>query len=379
MNTNRRRVREALNALLAFWGIKVEASTSLPDKLEAKRFISALYRGILRREPNIGELEAFIAAFLSGRTPGSIAEQFVESDEFKLATAVRMFVPPGHFYSPVVNPTVADSHLRHLETSKTPESISGIRLDRSGMRNVWQSLLPFMKDIPFQETKTSNLNYAFVNPFYSWGDGSVLHAMLRLHQPKRLIEIGSGWSSACALDTIDKYLNNTCEVTCVEPFPELLHELTGAFAGRIQLLKKPVQHVPLNTFEALSSGDFLFIDSTHVLSTGSDVCFELFEILTKLPSGVYVHFHDMFWPFEYPRAWAVDENRSWNELYAVRAFLTNNNRWRILFFNDYFAKFERQLIESTYPNFLRNTGGALWLISDFSDDLTDTGRTADWR
>jgi hypothetical protein len=65
----------------------------------------------------------------------------------------------------------------------------------------------------------------------------------------------------------------------------------------------------------------LFIDSTHVLRTGSDVCFELFEILPRLSPGVLVHIHDMFWPFEYPRSWVVEENRSWNELYAVRAFL----------------------------------------------------------
>ena len=74
-----------------------------------------------------------------------------------------------------------------------------------------------------------------------------------------------------------------------------------------------------------------------------------------------MHIHDMFWPFEYPRAWAVDENRSWNELYAVRAFLTCNSDWRVLLFNDYLAKVERERIEGAYPAFLRNPGGALWL------------------
>ena len=65
----------------------------------------------------------------------------------------------------------------------------------------------------------------------------------------------------------------------------------------------PIQQVPVATFEALEAGDILFIDSTHVLRTGSDVCFELFEVLPRLASGVLVHFHDMFWPFEYPRLW----------------------------------------------------------------------------
>ena len=111
----------------------------------------------------------------------------------------------------------------------------------------------------------------------------------------------------------------------------------------------------------LEKATYCSVDSTHVLRTGSDVCFELFEILPRLAPGALVHFHDMFWPFEYPRSWAVDENRSWNELYAVRAFLTNNEQWEVVFFNDYFAKLETKRIEDTYPNFLRNSGGALWL------------------
>jgi hypothetical protein len=97
------------------------------------------------------------------------------------------------------------------------------------------------------------------------------------------------------------------------------------------------------------------------MRTGSDVCFELFDILPRLRPGVLVHFHDIFWPFEYPYQWAVDENRSWNELYAVRAFLMDNPNWRIVMFNHYFATFQRSLIESTVPHFLKNTGGAFWI------------------
>jgi predicted O-methyltransferase YrrM len=209
--------------------------------------------------------------------------------------------------------------------------------------------------------KGSKYRYAFDNPAYSWGDGSGLHAMLRHHRPKRIIEIGSGWSSACMVDTVEHYLDGACSLTFVEPNPALVRELIGKFTGQARYFEQPVQHVPLAIFEELETGDIVFIDSTHVLRTGSDVCFELFEILPCLRPGVLVHFHDMFWPFEYPRAWAVDENRSWNELYAVRAFLTDNAHWRIILFNDYLARFERPMLEVTYPQFLRNSGGALWL------------------
>jgi len=274
---------------------------------------------------------------------------------------VKMFVPPGHFYSPVVDPAEAHLHLAQLESAPVPESVPGVALDRRAMVETWHTLLPYLREMPFADGKTPPLRYQFDNPAYGPGDGSVLHAMIRQHRPRRIVEVGSGWSSACTMDTVERYLDRPCELTFIEPHPALLHSLIGKAAGKVTILDRRVQAAPLGVFESLQAGDILFIDSTHILRTASDVCFELFEILPRLARGVVVHIHDMFWPFEYPRAWAVDDNRSWNELYAIRAFLTNNDAWRIVMFNDYFGKIERPLIEATYPRFLQNPGGALWL------------------
>jgi hypothetical protein len=286
-----------------------------------------------------------------------------ERDELKNTTSTlhTLYVPPGHFFSPVVDPAEADRHISRLERNPIPLLLDGIRIDREKMIEKWNNLLLFLNNIPFSQFKASGFRYAFENPAYSWGDGSILYAMLRSHQPRRVIEVGSGWSSACALDTVGTYFKRECEFTFVDPYPQLLISLIGKVTTNVRIIEMPIQQVPLATFSVLQAGDILFIDSTHVLRTGSDVCFELFEILPRLAVGVLVHFHDMYWPFEYPRLWAVDENRSWNELYAVRAFLTNNDDWNIIFFNDYFAKTERKLIAASYPDFLKNSGGALWL------------------
>ncbi len=241
------------------------------------------------------------------------------------------------------------------------DALPGIMIDRNAMIDVWNALLPFLTTAPFAQSATPGLRYAFDNPAYSWADGSILHAMLRRYRPSRVIEIGSGWSSVCMVDTIEHYFDSDCELTFIEPYSRLLHDLLGDYRGKVRFLEQPVQRVPREHFVSLKENDILFIDSTHVLRTGSDVCFELFEILPLLSRGVIVHIHDMFWPFEYPRSWAVDENRSWNELYAVRALLTNNDHWNIIMFNDLFAKFEHKLIAETYPPFLRNPGSALWL------------------
>jgi hypothetical protein len=327
----------------------------------ARRFVSALYRGVLRREPDEPGSTHFVNAILAGRSHASIVEEFIGCDEFRTHNAVKLFVPPGHFYSPIVDPIEADRYLTSKEAQPAPESLPGIVLDRAAMIGAWQNLLPFLAGIPFPGPKGPHFRYYFDNPAYSWGDGSILHAMLRLHRPKRLIEIGSGWSSACTLDTVECYLDGACDLTFIDPYPALLRDILGDAAGRVRIVETPVQRVPVSAFEALEAGDILFVDSTHVVRTGSDVCFELFEVLPRLARGVLVHIHDMFWPFEYSRQWVVDENRSWNELYAVRAFLSYNNSWRIILFNDYLAKLERPMIERTYPQFMRNSGGALWL------------------
>jgi len=329
---------------------------------DAEQFIIALYRGVLDREPDQSGFKHYVNALFSGTTHTAIAKQFIASEEYVKKQSSKLFRPPGHFYSPIVNPLEADRHLAALESNPTPESVPGLMIDRDEMIRVWRGLLPFITTAPFQESKRSPFRYAFENPNYAWGDGSVLYAMILHHRPKRIIEIGSGWSSACMLDTVERYLDSDCELTFVEPDPaRLLLKLIGEAASRVRIFDKPVQEVPLSIFDTLQASDILFIESTHVMRTGSDVCFELFEILPRLSCGVFVHFHDMFWPFEYPRVWAVEENRSWNELYAVRAFLSYNSTWRIILFNSYLAKLEQAMIEATYPTFLGQSGSALWL------------------
>ena len=43
------------------------------------------------------------------------------------------FVPPGHHYSPIVNPLEANRHLAALEGVPTPKSVSSIMIDRAEM------------------------------------------------------------------------------------------------------------------------------------------------------------------------------------------------------------------------------------------------------
>lgn len=277
------------------------------------------------------------------------------------AAAPNLFVPPGHFYSPITNDEEALNALKSAAVKRNLDSLCDIRIDKNRMTEVWRTLTPYLTNHAFNDSENNRLRYKFDNPAYAWGDGLILQAMLRNFQPKRIVEVGSGWSSACIIDTLEKYHPNDCSVTFIEPYPDLLQSLVVDTSIKTRLYAQPIQHTSLSIFEELEASDVLFIDSTHVLRTGSDVCFELFEVMPRLKSGVLVHFHDIFWPFEYPSSWVMDEKRSWNELYALRAFLSGNDGWEIVFFNDYFVSTCRETIENTCADFLRNSGGALWL------------------
>ena len=73
-----------------------------------------------------------------------------------------------------------------------------------------------------------------------------------------------------------------------------------------------------------------------------------------------MHFHDVFWPFEYPEEW-LREGRAWNESYLVRAFLQFNSRFELLFFNSYLGLHHRDKLADRLPLALRDTGASLWM------------------
>ena len=180
--------------------------------------------------------------------------------------------------------------------------------------------------------------------------------------PGDCVEIGSGFSSCAAIDINERYLDGSVDLTFIDPHPELALQLVGEtspWAERFQRIK--LQDTPLNRFEALEPNDILFIDSSHVAKTGSDVLDYLFRIFPALRPGVVVHIHDIFYPFEYPGYWINGENRSWNEAYFLRAYLQGCDKMEVLFWSDWFYKCRRTLVEEQMPLCIEHRGGSLWL------------------
>lgn len=177
------------------------------------------------------------------------------------------------------------------------------------------------------------------NNMFDFGEAMVYHGVIRYFRPNRIIEIGSGYSTAMALDTMEFWDDCHGRVLCIEPYPaRLLGILKQGDDKTIELKKGFLQNVLLSEFERLERNDILFIDSSHVLKSGGDVAMEYLQILPHLKPGVVIHIHDIFYPFSYPSEW-VAEGRPYNEAFLLQAFLIGNDDYEILFWEDYIEKF----------------------------------------
>ena len=256
------------------------------------------------------------------------------------------FSPPGHFYSPL--PDIRAIRSAKPQIFKDDAECKEIFLNEGKNLSLFEEFKEYYGEMPFAPEKKAGLRYYFNNSFFSYGDGVVLYSMLRHFKPRRVVEIGSGFSSALMLDVSEKFLNGTVEFTFIEPYPERLKEIAGQSPAKCKLIQDFVQSVDMSVFRALEKGDILFIDSSHVGKIGSDVLHILFNILPEIKEGVIIHIHDIFWPFEYPEKW-IENGRAWNEVYLLRAFLACNRDYEILFFNSYFENRHADKIQRHMP------------------------------
>jgi hypothetical protein len=268
--------------------------------------------------------------------------------------------PPGHFYSPIPSMADVDRHAAKLFDTSSSDC-PGVRLNETAQLALLDQLAPYAADIPFAARPGNGLRYGFENSFYSYSDGTFLYSMLRHHRPRRIIEIGSGFTSALILDVNERCFDNRISCTFIEPYPErLLELLKPGDEQRIDLRREGFQDVDPAMFSELAPSDMVIVDSTHVSKIGSDVNHIVFNVLPMLGKGVLIHFHDIFFPFEYPKGW-VYEGRFWNEIYLLRAFLQFNSAFEIVLLTKYLERFHRERLERSLPLTARHHGAQMWL------------------
>ena len=168
--------------------------------------------------------------------------------------------------------------------------------------------------------------FSFHNEYFAGLDASLYYALIRDLKPARVVEIGSGYSTRIADRALrrNRAEGRSGELICIEPYPQ--PRLTEARL-EMTLVQKRVEDVSPEFFATLQAGDILFIDSSHAVKFGSDVCHEFLEVLPRLPAGVWVHVHDIFFPHDYPTEWLIEKRIAFNEQYLLEAFLSCNDRF----------------------------------------------------
>lgn len=261
-----------------------------------------------------------------------------------------------HYYMPGVRD---DDLYRDLDQ---PRDLLGIdwKRDEQVARLAWFKFADEFAQFPkTAKTGTSyHLSSAFSPP-----DGEVLYTFIRHLKPKRIIEIGSGNSTLLMLASIARNTQDdpdyVCDLRCVEPYAHPWLEKTG-----VRIERSRVERLGLEYFEALEAGDFVFIDSSHVVRAQNDVVFEYLELLPRLKPGVLVHIHDIFSPRDYPRAWLIDQNRQWAEQYLMEGFLQFNRAYEVFFAVNDLTYSNPDLFYSACPmaaSIERAKGSSFWL------------------
>lgn len=269
--------------------------------------------------------------------------------------------PAGAYGSPVIS--LKEIEKRQDAIFGRKKEIKGIDLNETGQFELIRSFKKYYDLLPFSSQPKKELRYYYDNGYFPYFDAISLFCIIRHFKPRRIIEVGSGFSSAVMLDTNELFFENAIDITFIEPFPQRLNSLLRE-TDNANLKVKFLQDVDLELFTKLEKDDILFVDTSHVVKVGSELNHILFEIIPLLKPGVIIHFHDIFYPFEYPRSWVLKEKRSWNEIYFLQSFLMYNSAFSVLIFNSFLGHQNGEWLKENMPLCMRNTGGSFWMVKE---------------
>jgi Methyltransferase domain len=269
-----------------------------------------------------------------------------------------MLFPTGHFYSPITTP----SDLRRDEARiwSGRNDVPGVDLRVEAQLALLESVAAHTGSIDYPvDALDDPTRYFYGNDQFPVLDAEFLHVALCHFRPRTMIEVGSGFSSLITAEVNRRILSGRLSFTCIEPYPRQF--LIDGVPGISQLIRKRVEDVGLDFFRDLQANDILFIDSSHVSKTGSDVNYLFFDVLPVLRPGVLVHVHDIFLPDDYPKVWAIDQGRHWNEQYLVRAFLQFSAEWEVVWASHFMGTRHTAALQRVFPRYPSlGGGGSLW-------------------
>jgi hypothetical protein len=258
-----------------------------------------------------------------------------------------------HYYQPI--PDISDLERRNIWNIKKDlswiNSSSDVQLDlllklgqRFGLECEW----------PLYKTENP-LQFYTENSGFSFGCAASLYSIIRNYKPKYIIEIGSGNSSLVIHEALlanndgKKYVNSNYSI--IDPNPGII--VKNHLNQYINLFEERVELVNLDIFKKLGKNDILFIDSSHTVRIGGDVNRLILDIIPNLSPGVIIHFHDIPFPYEYPKIYSTNPafRMFWTESYLLQAFLLFNKEFEILLAMNYVMQDHLDVFKRSFRNY----------------------------
>jgi len=240
----------------------------------------------------------------------------------KVIKKIGIFPLRDHYYEPQFK----NDHLRSInEKQRKIDKIFNHKYSDFGILKK----LKYSKELINLKLKIKSNNSGFVmdNPFFSAGDADFLYQFIRHTKPKRIIEVGSGYSTLIAYEAKlkNELEKQKCEMICIDPGKiEIISNL------KIKRIKKKLEDCKIDIFKSLKKDDLLLIDSTHIIKPFGDVLRIYQEIIPDLNKNTNICIHDIFTPFSYPSDWMIDHNLFWNEQYLLETLLMDKTKYKII-------------------------------------------------
>lgn len=273
----------------------------------------------------------------------------------EMIQAHNVNIIPADFYSTV--PSVADIRST-FEGSENPIPVYDRIFDHSVISGFLDSIAPYSAEFapPDEGEEESCREFFWKNSQFSWTDAMAYYCIVRQRRPRRIVEIGSGFSTLIADAAIRR--NGCGEVISIEPYPRgFLADIPSV----TDLIKEKIQDISVEKFtDLLSTADILFIDSTHTVKIGSDCLYIYLILLPAIAQEMLVHSHDVFLPFGMRADWALHRQIYWTEQYLLYAFLLNNPAARVLFGSTYAAEFLTSQVSDMMNGRCGIGGGSIW-------------------
>ncbi|KAI8114409.1 hypothetical protein M9434_002533 [Picochlorum sp. BPE23] len=275
---------------------------------------------------------------------------------------------PVHYYSPIPNLDNLTG-ISYVDTAQSkPEAFDGLdahfpQIFR--LLEICSELKKEFDDFLYGSEGLQAHEFFLSNPNQHPVDAALLYCIIRSIKPKNILEVGMGYSTMIshrALE-VNSREGSSGHLMVVEPFPEENFQKAVIQGLRnITVIQEMAQHLPMDLFSKLGSGDILFIDSSHVVKMGSD-CLHLFlHILPNLCPGVIVHVHDVFLPYEYPKAW-ITKHRFWNEQYFLHALMANSKKYKVIMPTAYMNMHFRPQVQGMLSRNIDGIPGSFWIES----------------